>query len=351
MATPPKLTIVMPAYNASGYLPRTITAISSQMQSDWEFILSDDGSTDDTARVAEQYGAQVIRSKESCGPAAARNLAVQHARGDVIVFVDADVELHPEAVSSLHDALSGNPAIAAVFGSYDAQPADPHTVSVFRNLLHHYVHQTGAPEASTFWTGCSAIRKSVLEDVGPFRPVSITCIEDIDYGHRMRDLGYRIQLRPDIQGKHLKRWTLLSMIRTDFRHRGIPWTIMMLRRGKSDSDLNLSARHRYTGLCAVLVSAGFSGGIVGLACSHAPGAAMGFTVAMISLFAMVFLQRRFYNYLYSLRGPGFLVPAIGLHLLYYHVSVAALVAGSLLYLFRYRTNAKDINDIDAAGRK
>ena len=58
--------------------------------------------------------------------------------------------------------LREEPGIAAVFGSYDDEPGAPNLVSQYRNLLHHFVHQTGRTEASTFWTGCGAVRRDAL---------------------------------------------------------------------------------------------------------------------------------------------------------------------------------------------
>ena len=84
------------------------------------------------------------------------------ARGDLLFFVDADVALRPDATAQVLDAFAGEPHLAAVFGSYDDAPAAENFLSQYKNLLHHWVHQTGREEASTFWAGCGAIRREVL---------------------------------------------------------------------------------------------------------------------------------------------------------------------------------------------
>lgn len=342
MASTVPVTLIIPAHNAARYLRRTLPVICSQLQPDWQFILTDDGSTDDTAALAQAAGAHVLRHTHTQGPAAARNHAIQHAHGEILLFLDADVLPHADTLTRLHETLLTQPDIAAVFGSYDAHPADPHTVSRFRNLLHHYVHQVGSPDAATFWTGCSALRRSIFQSVGPFNRVSITCIEDIDYGHRLRDAGHRVLLRPDIQGTHLKRWTLPGMIRTDFLQRGIPWTIMMLRRGRADNDLNLSARHRLSALAVLLgISALTVAAILLLLQKYLPAVVL-LIFGLGALAALTLLQKRFYRYLLQLNGWGFLLCAIPLHALYYCYSGAALIAGWLIYLFRYRKTAKEI---------
>jgi hypothetical protein len=64
--------------------------------------------------------------------------------------------------------FEAEPDLAAVFGLYDAAPAALRVISQYRNLLHHFVHQNGNPQASTFSAGCGAIRRSVFEQIGGF---------------------------------------------------------------------------------------------------------------------------------------------------------------------------------------
>ena len=106
--------------------------------------------------------------------------------------------------------------------------------------------QVGHPDASTFWGGCGAIRRSVFIGVGGFdaerfpRP----SIEDIELGHRLRVAGYRIRLDRSLQGTHLKRWRLLSVIRTDIACRAVPWARLILINRRVPDDLNLKMDQR-----------------------------------------------------------------------------------------------------------
>ncbi len=340
---PPRLSVIIPARNAAHYLARTLPALLDAWSDEFELIVVDDCSTDETARVAEELGAKVVRLKadrvtgaadgsasDPCrarGASPARNAGVAVARGDVLVFLDADVEVHRDTVRLLLSSLDTRAEIAAVFGSYDDEPADRHTVSAFKNLMHHYVHQQGNPDAATFWTGCGAIRRDVFEAVGPFNTASLVCAEDIDYGHRLRDAGHRIWLRRDIQCKHLKRWTLWNMVRTDVIQRGIPWTVMMLRRGRVDNDLNLGWRER--------VSAATVGGIVAaLMCSILWRSGVILLAALMLLMFHCLMQKDFYLFLAKQRGWWFVGKCLPLHILYYCYSLAAVAAGGLTHIIK-----------------
>jgi glycosyltransferase involved in cell wall biosynthesis len=138
----------------------------------------------DAIAAAEEPPEQVVIVAEGDGPASARNSGAADATGDVVVFVDADVLPHADAVGRIRAAFAADPDLTAVFGSYDDAPADPGVVSQFRNLLHHHVHQQGAGEARTFWAGLGAVRADAFREAGGFdaERYKLPSVEDIDLG-------------------------------------------------------------------------------------------------------------------------------------------------------------------------
>src|SRR5207247_10961189 len=127
----------------------------------------------------------VVDRPEHLTSGAARNLGVRRAHGDIVVFVDADVEVHRDAFVRIRAAFDADPALTALFGSYDDDPASGSVVSDFRNLLHHHVHHEGAGPATTFWTGLGAVRRDAFLSIGGFDE-SIAWLEDIELGMRLR---------------------------------------------------------------------------------------------------------------------------------------------------------------------
>jgi glycosyltransferase involved in cell wall biosynthesis len=94
-----KISVVIPAYNAAGFLPRSIASVVAQTLAPCEVIVVDDGSTDNTAAVAAALGARVITRRNS-GPSAAKNSGVQAASGDWVAFLDADDRWSPGKLES-----------------------------------------------------------------------------------------------------------------------------------------------------------------------------------------------------------------------------------------------------------
>ncbi len=250
----PKISVVIPVRNAPRDLRECLKCLRASEFQDFEVIVVDDASTDSTPDVACELDARLITLPKQSGPAQARNQGVEAARGEFVFFIDADVCVHPDSVGQVADSFArpGAPGeLAAVFGSYDKQPRAQSFLSQYRNLMHHRVHQEGSEQASTFWTGCGAIRRDVFLKMGGFdaalyrRP----CIEDIELGVRLKKAGYRIRLNKQLQVTHLKRWTLWGMLKADVRDRAIPWTQLILREGALPDDLNLKVPQR---LCVIL---------------------------------------------------------------------------------------------------
>jgi glycosyltransferase involved in cell wall biosynthesis len=304
------ISIIVPVYNDPQNLVACLSALIAPCYPGSEIIVVDDASTDDTPAIAARMGVRVFRLAQNSGPAAARNYGARHSQGEILFFVDADVVVAPDALSRVAKVLDEQPDLAAVFGSYDARPRAKGVVSQYRNLLHYFVHQNGNPEASTFWAGCGAIRRLVFEEVGGFdeKRFPQPSIADIELGYRLRQAGHRILLDKALQGTHLKRWTLRSVIRTDISCRAIPWSQLILASKKAPNDLNLQGGQR------------LSVAMAGLACVFAALTlfrAELLALAMASLLGMVVLNRALFAFFARERGLFFAIACIPLQLLYY----------------------------------
>jgi glycosyltransferase involved in cell wall biosynthesis len=289
-----------------------------------ELLIVADGAVEDCAPLAREVGARVFTVPGPVGPATARNRAAREATGDILVFVDSDVVVAPDAVPRLAGVLADEPAVAAVFGAYDHEPAAANFMSQFKNLSHTYVHEIGRREASTFWAGLGAIRAAVFHAVGGFdERFARPSVEDIELGYRVIRAGGRIRLNPEARGKHLKRWTLSSCVVTDVRARGVPWTQLIHRYGALANDLNTSQALRWSVVLSYLV-VGSLGAAVFTPWAFAATAALGGTLVLINL--------DYYRWFSRERGLLFAVRVIPIHLLHHLCNGASFVIGTVLHL-------------------
>ena len=239
------ISVIIPVHNAEKFLNSCLEHLHAGFGRASECIVVDDGSTDGSAEVAKRFGATVLSTGGRKGPAHARNIGAKAATGDVLFFIDSDVCVYPNTLGRIESAFEGDPQLDGLIGSYDDSPESRDFVSMYRNLMHCFVHQTGQEQAKTFWSGCGAIRRGVfLAHNGFDESYGRPAIEDIELGYRLVRTGCKLMLDKSLLVKHLKRWTLWSVLKTDVLDRGIPWTELILRDGSVPNDLNLQVSQR-----------------------------------------------------------------------------------------------------------
>jgi GT2 family glycosyltransferase len=331
----PYLSIVVPVKNGQWVLPRMLEMLShSELpRESWELIVIDDGSTDDSAAIASGYADLVIRLPgPSRGPGYARNRGAERARGECIVFLDADVVVRPDTLSRLAATMSSREDVDALFGAYCDEPAAAGIVSQYRNLLHHYTHDQEPGEAQTFWAGCGCVRRSVFMSVGMFDEwrFSRAQIEDVELGYRMTAHGYRILLKPEIQVTHLKRWTFRGMIKADFMDRGVPWARLLAEQrallgpaASKAKSLSLRAKEKSNTVLVCL-------GLLFLAMSIRPRDQILASLGAICLLLVVLRGLPLYAFFFRKRGIVFAVCGVVLHMIYYVTAAVSVIWGAFL---------------------
>lgn len=330
----PRISVIVPAWNSRLYLPRCLDALARSEYSQFEVVVVDDCSSDDTAHVAVRYGARCLRTPQRMGPAGARNLGAKSAEGEILLFVDADVVVPPETLRLVAEDFVRDSELAAVFGSYDDEPTWKSFISQYKNLMHHYVHQTSSDAATTFWAGCGAMRKEVFEEFRGFDAETYftPSIEDIALGLELTQGGRRIRLDKRIEVKHLKHWTVRNLLRADILYRAVPWTRLILKSRQLPRDLNLTYASRISSLLVGLLALGclllpFSlGGLVRMR-----PAVMLAGLASIALL-LVLLNRNVYRFFLRKRGLWFAVRAALAHWAYYLYSGATFIVCLVMHV-------------------
>lgn len=325
LSGPPTISIVIPVYNGGPAFRRCLASVSLLRPAPLEVIVVVDGDADDSAQVAACFKAQIIRLSQRGGPARARNQGAFRAKGEIVLFLDADVVVPPGLLEQIGEDFRAPSDTAAIIGSYDAEPAAEGLISEYKNLMHHYVHQYSEEQTATFWGACGAIRRDVFMAVGGFderyrRP----CVEDIDLGYRLRAAQYPVRLRKSLQVKHLKRWTFLSLLKADIFDRALPWTELILRYRSFPSDLNLRHSDRFSvaAMYTLLMTLPLT------VWSPAWGAISG----GLGLLLLI-LNRHTYGFFLDRRGMAFAGAAVTLHWLSLIYSGMAFAIGIVRYGF------------------
>ncbi len=172
------VSVVIPAFNAGRFISRTIDSVLAQTYGDYEIIVVDDGSVDNTAEVVKSYGPKVrYIYQENAGDGPARNTGISAARGEWIAFLDHDDEWLPQKLQSQMELLGRNPDLSWCAANYyekygvRQRPAGDYTAlsrvlggkDYFDNLF-TAVHKKGC----SLITATMMVRRDVFEKAGLF---------------------------------------------------------------------------------------------------------------------------------------------------------------------------------------
>lgn len=208
-ASCPRISTIIPAYNAAETLPHCLAALAAQrwQRDDFEVIVVDDGSQDETAALARASGARVI-SQPNAGPAAARNRGAAAARGELLLFTDADCEPTPDWIAQM-TAPFADPDVAGVKGSYLTR--QPQVVARLAQceFEERYDRQEQLHAIDFVDSYAAGFRAAVFREAGGFDPAFRSPNhEDADLSYRLAAAGHllRFNRAAIVHHRHVDTW-------------------------------------------------------------------------------------------------------------------------------------------------
>jgi glycosyltransferase involved in cell wall biosynthesis len=323
--------ILIPVRDDLHNLRLCLASLASIDLTDCEVLVCDDGSATkiQLSELRQILPHVVLHRRAPNGPAAGRNYLAKQARGRFLFFLDADVQASSDTLATARRIIAEQPDLKAFFGSYDDSPADPGLVSNYKNLSHHYLHQQAGGQVLSFWCGCGVIdRELYCNNDGLLECFTRPSVEDIELGLRLSAAGTRVYCFPELQVRHLKRWTLTKWIQTDLFRRGIPWVRIMARTGRWQSQLNFTWSQRIATLAA---------GLLPLSLASAVWKPHWLAISFVSLCLFLWIHAGLWRLLARRQGPARTLLMIPLHLTYSYICILSVVIGSatgVLHRFR-----------------
>jgi len=219
VSAPVSVSIVTPCYNGARFIRDTLLSAVAQSRPPLEVLVVDDGSTDDSAAIAESIGPPVrVMRQSNKGESVARNRALAEAQGTHVLFLDADDLLEPDALARLSDAVQGRAGVVALMGCgwFTSDPATPHQTQTFE-------HRTFFPDiiASNFAPpNCWLAPLDVIRRAGSFSE-SMKWFEDWDLWWRVGLEASGLVMVPYVGAKYRQHpQSQLATTKADDRARG-----------------------------------------------------------------------------------------------------------------------------------
>jgi glycosyltransferase involved in cell wall biosynthesis len=314
------VSVIVPNYNYAKTLGECLAAVFAQTHQPLEVIVVDDGSTDDSVAVAERFPCRLERTANG-GVSKARNLGARLSSGEILFFLDSDVQLRPDAVATAVALLERDPSAGMVCGVYDWVPfVDDGAVERYKVLHGHYWRVRCTGETRMAFLSLGAVRRSVFERAGPLDE-SLRYTEDVEYGARLSATS-RILLSPDMVGRHDDDDQLSVLLRKQFT-RSVPLVALFADRGPKRPRVRDTAYRPLAAAALALAVAGVPLALLSPWCLLSLPA---------GLAAFAGVERALLRFVLTKAGIRFTALFFALHLLMNLTTVAAAGIGVLKWM-------------------
>jgi len=213
-----KISVVVPTHNSEKTIEKCIKSIIESNYTNFELIIVDDFSFDSTRKMIQKIDAKKVFNQKNMGAASSRNIGASLARGDLIVFIDSDVEVNKDTFSDLIKLFISNKNLTSVSGVY-CYNKHQSIISEYQNMYEGYIQQTLSKLKNPPYINTSffAIKKRIFDRIGGFNTqFKLANQEDIDFGKKLFSLGYKNIFSDKIRIKHLKEFSFLAFLKKKY---------------------------------------------------------------------------------------------------------------------------------------
>lgn len=322
------ISVIIPNYNGSATIGKCLEAAFASAYENFEVIVVDDCSGDDSTAVIKRFPCRLIELKTRSGAAKARNEGALSAKGEMLFFTDADCLLSPDSLAAANRAAQAAAPCTVIGGTYTRIPYDKDFFSTFQSIFIHYSEVKNSNRPDYIATHAMLISAEMFRKSGGFRDDFMPILEDVEFSHRLHRSGCRLSMDAEIAVRHIFGFTLKSSVLNAYR-KARYWAIYSLRNRDLLADSGTASRElKINGMsCLVCLSCLLS-------------AVLGRNPAWLMFAAVVtglniFVSRGLLSEFHKTRGPMFALQAALYYMLLYPAPVwAGAVSGLMAYARR-----------------
>jgi glycosyltransferase involved in cell wall biosynthesis len=204
--------VIIPVYNAQATLEICLQALYFAASADIQVIVVDDASTDGSLEIAKKFPCTIIPLKENHGHGYARNQGIERARGEILVFVDADIVVKKGIFSLIEDTFRREPDTFALVGLLSKESRYHSFFTDYKNLYMFCRFSRLPQEVSFLFASLSAMRSGTALRFSQQRLKA----DDTEFGQRLAAEGHKIKLERNLIAEHLKKYNFFTFLGNDF---------------------------------------------------------------------------------------------------------------------------------------
>lgn len=222
------ISIIIPCHNSSHTIEVCLSAILESDYTDYEIIVVDDYSNDNTRDIVRSFPCQLITLPEHRGAGFARNVGAQASHGSILFFTDSDCLIQKNSLQLIAESLAAESDNTIVGGTYTRLPYDKGFFSCFQSLFIHYAETKHSLDPDYIATHALAMRATLFRQHDGFNNHEFPILEDVEYSHRLKRRGVRLVINPKLQVQHIFNFSFLRSMLNAVRKTRF-WTTYILQ--------------------------------------------------------------------------------------------------------------------------
>ncbi len=335
------ISVVIPNYNGTSTIEKCLEAAFSSRYDNFEVIVVDDCSTDNSAEIIKRFPCKLIHLDKHSGASKARNTGAYNSIGEILFFIDADCILQKDTLKAVNKAFKevspphpplgkGGQGGVVIGGTYTRTPYDNNFFSTFQSIFINY-SETKNKEPDYIAAHAMVIDSRVFMEGGGFPEDFLPIIEDVEFSHRLRRSGYKLVMNPEILVQHIFNFTLLKSLRNAFR-KSKYWTVYSLKNKDLFNDSGTASLELKTNVASFFLS------MILLLLFFLTGSLIYLIfIVILEAINIRIINRKFIKSFLDAKGLIFTFASTIYYIMVYPVAVGAgSIAGMVDYLLKYK---------------
>ena len=299
----PFISVIIPNHNGEKTIGRCLDAAYASTYTNFEVIVVDDCSADNSAAIIDKYPCRFIRLTEHGGASMARNTGARKSKGELLFFIDADCLLQPDTIAKAIAAYLKEVPGVVIGGTYTPLPYDQRFYSIFQSIFIHYSETKNFQNPDYIATHAMLITADLFQESGAFKEDFMPILEDVEFSHRLKKKGARLRMAPEVQVQHIFNYTLAKSMRNGIKKTKY-WFIYSIKNkdllsdsGTASLEFKFNVVSCFINIVLILMGVLFN--------------TWAFALPVLLLFgANLYLNRNLVRAFYKHRGPFFAISAV-----------------------------------------
>ena len=326
----PLISIIIPNFNGAGTLRQCLSAAMAVKDENYEIIVVDDGSHDNSVGIIKEFPCRLIQLEKQSGASRARNVGAEHSHGDILFFTDADCLIQADNLCVIRQTMAANGPNVVVGGTYTVQPGDNRFFSAFQSAFIHFSETKHLKSPDYLASHALAIDANTFRQSEGFAQDFLPILEDVEFSHRLRKMGRELIVEPRFLVQHVFNYSLMDSFRNAMRKTKY-WVAYSLNNrdllsdsGTASHELKMNVLCFYISLLSLYM-------LLGLDMSAAI-----FGLAVITMLNITVNRKLFWAF-YDANGSLFTLRASLYYLLAYPIPVGAGAVAGVAYFIKTKT--------------